>query len=74
MRKLAIIVNLAKRKAPTVVKKLIREMEKKNVEIFLLKDSAKYIDRKDLGADEEKIRSNAQILISHGGEIGRAHV
>ncbi len=50
------------------MKKLVREMEKRNVEIFLLKDSAECMGRKDLSADEEQIRNNAQVLISLGGD------
>lgn len=68
MKKIAIIANLVKEKVPNVMRKLIRDMEKKNVEIFLLKDAAEHIKRKDLKADEEKIRNNAQVLISLGGD------
>ena len=68
MKKIAIIANLAKEKVSGVVLKLVKEMEKKNVEIFLLKDAAEHIKRKDLRADEAKIRKNAQVLISLGGD------
>ena len=68
MKKVAIVANLAKRKVPAVMRKLVRELEKNKIEVFLLKDSAEYIRRKDLISDEEKIRKNAQILISLGGD------
>jgi NAD+ kinase len=68
VQKIAIIANLNKRKVPGVVRKLVNYMEKKNVEIFLLKDAAEHIKRKDLKSDEEKIRKNAQVLISLGGD------
>ena len=68
VQKIAIIANLAKRKVQGVVRKLVKDMEKKNVAIFLLKDAAEHIKRKDLRADEAKIRKNAQVLISLGGD------
>lgn len=68
MKKIAIIANLAKEKVSGVVLKLVKEMEKKNVVIFLLKEAAEHIKRKDLRADEAKIRKNAQVLISLGGD------
>jgi len=68
MRKVAIVANLDKKKVPPVMKKLILNMKKRNISILLLKDSAKYINRKDLSADEEQMRKNAQVLISLGGD------
>ncbi len=68
MRKVAIVANLDKKKVPPVMKKLIFNMKKRNISILLLKDSAKYINRKDLSADEEEMRKNAQVLISLGGD------
>jgi NAD+ kinase len=68
MKKIAIIANLAKRRVPDVMKELVLEMKKRNVGVLLLKDSAQYIGRKDLSAEEEDIRNNAQVLISLGGD------
>jgi len=66
--KVAIVANLAKRRVPALMKEIIREMEKRNVGVLLLFDSAKYIDRDDLSADEERIRDEADIVISLGGD------
>ncbi|MBU0533594.1 MAG: NAD(+)/NADH kinase [Candidatus Omnitrophica bacterium] len=68
VQKIAIIANLAKEKVSGVVRNIVDDMEKKNIEIFLLKDAAEHIKRKDLKADEGKIRKNAQVLISLGGD------
>ncbi len=68
MKNIAIIANLAKEKVPNVMQKLIRDLEKKNAGVFLLGDAARSLHRKDLGANEEKIRENAQVLISLGGD------
>ncbi|MDD5455050.1 MAG: NAD(+)/NADH kinase [Candidatus Ratteibacteria bacterium] len=68
MKNIAIIANLAKEKVPTVIRKLIRDLEKRDVNIFLLEDAAKFLQRKDLRANGEKIRKNAQLLISLGGD------
>ncbi len=68
VRKIAIIANLAKEKVPNIMRKLVRDFEKKNINVFLLEDTARFLQRKDLKADEEKIRKNAQVLISLGGD------
>lgn len=68
MKTVAIVANLAKRRVPDIIKAIVRETEKKNIKVLLLKDSAEHINRKDLRADEEQIRNNAQVLISLGGD------
>jgi len=68
MKNIAIVANLAKEKVSSVMQKLIRNLEKKNINVLLLEDAAKILQRKDLKSDEEKIRKSAQILISLGGD------
>ena len=68
VKKVAIVANLAKKRVPDVIKKLVLKMKKRNVEVLLLKDSAEYIGRKDLRVEEEAIRKNAEVLISLGGD------
>ncbi len=68
MQRVAVIANLAKGKVPNIMQELIRNLERKNVSVFLLEDAAKFFRRKELKAGEEKIRKNAQLLISLGGD------
>lgn len=68
VRKIAIIANLNKGKVPDILRKLIRDLEKKNISVFLPEDAAKFLQRKDLKSNEERIRKNAQIIISLGGD------
>lgn len=68
MRKIAVVANLAKKKVPEIMTKLIRVLENKKAEVLLLDDAAEYLKRKDLRADEARVRKNAEVLISLGGD------
>lgn len=68
IKKVAIIANLAKKKIPVFMNRLIREMKKREVEVLLLKESAECARKADLKVDEEEIRRSADILISLGGD------